>query len=262
MMNVNVYGNKPYNVALIHGGPGAPGQMSMVARVLSDSLGVIEPIQTADTIDGQIQELKEIVDDYFQDPGVIIGYSWGAWLSYLFTGNYPRYVKKLILVSSGPFQESYTTYIHEQRASRVTEEELEELNQLYHLLGNPSARDSGNLFKELSLLFLKTDSYDPIYTNDDTITFQPDIFFKIMAEANHLRKSGRLLSVGACIKCPVVAIHGDYDPHPFQGVEKPLACTLKDFRFILLPKCGHTPWNERHARDRFYTILRMEIGQL
>jgi len=261
MMNVNVYGSTPFTIALIHGGPGAPGQMSSVARVLSDSFGVIEPIQTADTIDGQIQELKEIVEYYFQGPGIIIGYSWGAWLSYLFTGKHPRYVKKLILISSGPFQESYVTNIYKQRASRVPEDQLEDLRMLSTLLENPSTLDKDNLFKKLFLLLSKTDSYAPIRSEDDTISFQPDIFFKIMKEACHLRKTGRLLSIGTRIMCPVVAIHGDYDPHPFQGVKKPLAGILKDFRFIFIPQCGHTPWNERYARDQFYDIIRAEIEE-
>ena len=30
----------------------------------------------------------------------------------------------------------------------------------------------------------------------------------------------------------MIAIHGDYDPHPAEGVEKPLATVLKDFRLF------------------------------
>jgi len=57
----------------------------------------------------------------------------------------------------------------------------------------------------------------------------------------------------------VVALHGDYDPHPAEGVQKPLAATLKNFRFILLEKCGHKPWIERQSRDKFYAILKEEL---
>jgi pimeloyl-ACP methyl ester carboxylesterase len=57
----------------------------------------------------------------------------------------------------------------------------------------------------------------------------------------------------------VVAIHGDYDPHPAAGVQRPLAAVLADFHFILLPRCGHRPWRERHARDTFYRILEAEL---
>jgi len=58
---------------------------------------------------------------------------------------------------------------------------------------------------------------------------------------------------------PVIAIHGDFDPHPAEGVEKPLAAVLNDFRFILLKDCGHTPWIERQARDVFYEALEREL---
>ena len=67
------------------------------------------------------------------------------------------------------------------------------------------------------------------------------------------------LALGKHITCPVVAIHGDYDTHPAEGVKKPLSTALKDFRFILLENCGHKPWMERKARDTFYKILREEL---
>ena len=57
------------------------------------------------------------------------------------------------------------------------------------------------------------------------------------------------------ICCPVVAIHGAYDPHPAEGVEKPLSAALREFRFVLLDRCGHTPWLERHARAAFYEAI-------
>ena len=53
-MKTRKYGTSPYQVAVIHGGPGAPGYMAPVARELSNKLGVLEPIQTCDTIQGQI----------------------------------------------------------------------------------------------------------------------------------------------------------------------------------------------------------------
>jgi pimeloyl-ACP methyl ester carboxylesterase len=75
-----------------------------------------------------------------------------------------------------------------------------------------------------------------------------------------MRKSAELVRLGEKIQCPVVAIHGDYDPHPAEGVRQPLSRVLQDFRFILLENSGHQPWIERAARDKFYSILRSEIG--
>ena len=65
--------------------------------------------------------------------------------------------------------------------------------------------------------------------------------------------------MGSKIKCPVVAIHGDYDPHPYKGVTEPLSKILHDFRVILLKQCGHYPWKERLAKEQFYKILRNNL---
>ena len=57
----------------------------------------------------------------------------------------------------------------------------------------------------------------------------------------------------------VVAIHGDFDPHSGQGVKQPLSKIIKDFRFILIKNCGHHPWLERQAQNKFYDVLRKEL---
>jgi pimeloyl-ACP methyl ester carboxylesterase len=57
-----------------------------------------------------------------------------------------------------------------------------------------------------------------------------------------------------------VAIHGNYDSSPTEGIKEPLSKILKDFRFILLKNCGHTPWIERTAKDSFYKILKNELN--
>jgi pimeloyl-ACP methyl ester carboxylesterase len=67
-----------------------------------------------------------------------------------------------------------------------------------------------------------------------------------------------LISVGKKIECPILAIHGDYDPRPAENVRESLSCERKDFKFILLEKCGHTPWLEKYARERFFEVLRKE----
>jgi pimeloyl-ACP methyl ester carboxylesterase len=107
----------------------------------------------------------------------------------------------------------------------------------------------------------KADAYDPIANEPEIIDCRFDIFQGVWQDAAELRRSRRLLELGKRIKCQVIAIHGDYDPHPAEGVQKPLSATLKSFRFILLKNCGHKPWMERQARDRFYDILKQELRE-
>ena len=65
--------------------------------------------------------------------------------------------------------------------------------------------------------------------------------------------------MGRRIQCPVVAIHGDYDPHPSEGITIPLSRVVKGFRFHLLKHCGHHPWYEKEAREPFYALLKQEL---
>jgi pimeloyl-ACP methyl ester carboxylesterase len=88
---------------------------------------------------------------------------------------------------------------------------------------------------------------------------QTDIYQSVWKEASHLRQTGELLQLGKKILCPVVALHGDWDPHPAKGVSEPLQATLKSFQFTLLENYGHKPWIEKRAKDKFYSILEEVI---
>jgi pimeloyl-ACP methyl ester carboxylesterase len=262
MANFRTYGKRPFNVAVVHGGPGAAGEMAPVARELASGYGVLEPLQTAASVEGQIEELRTVLEENAEFPVFLIGFSWGAWLSYLVAAHYPSLVKKLILIASGPFEEKYVAGIEETRLSRLSEEERAEVESLFEVLDDPAAHDKGKAFARFGALFSKADAYDPIEQESEAINYRPNIFHAVWTEAAELRRSGRLLELAKRIKCPVVAIHGDYDPHPAEGVQKPLSAILKGFSSILLANCGHKPWIERQAKDDFYAILKRELRQL
>jgi pimeloyl-ACP methyl ester carboxylesterase len=193
-------------------------------------------------------------------PVTLVGYSWGAWLGFMLAARYPSLVSKLILISSGPFTQEYALDTDRTRFERLNSGEREEMQTLKAELDNPDyTGDKNVLMARGGKLFGRADSFDP-FPHPGEAECRWDIFSAVWPQAAALRRSGDLLALGKDIKCPVVAIHGDYDPHPAGGVRIPLSRTLKDFRFILLEKCGHTPWFERHARDRFYAILREELG--
>ncbi len=259
MKDLRTYGKQPFTVSVIHGGPGAAGEMAPVARELASSWGVLEPLQTAKSLQGQIEELKTVLEKNAEPPVFLIGFSWGAWLSFIFAANYPAFVRKLILIGSGPFDEKYAAGIQETRLNRLSQEERTEVESLYQILEDPAAEDKTKSFARFGELFSKADAYDPITYESQAIDYDADIFQNVWNEAAELRKSGKLLKLGGRIKCPVVAIHGDYDPHPAEGVQKPLSAILKNFRFVLLANCGHKPWTERQAKDEFYRILKEEL---
>jgi pimeloyl-ACP methyl ester carboxylesterase len=257
---VRRYGNAPFKVAVIHGGPGAPGSIAPVAREFCSDRGVLEPLQSADSIDGQVEELKAQLGDCADLPVTLIGHSWGAWLALILAARYPEMVSKLILVGSGPFEAGDAQSTTENRLSRLSETARAEARAIMKALGDADA-DRNRLMARLGDLMGKTDAFDPLpHDNPDALPFQGGVNFKVWEDAKALRESGKLLEIAKDIRCPVVAIHGDYDPHPADGVEKPLSAVLSDFRFIPLADCGHEPWIEKQARDEFFEILRRELG--
>jgi len=247
---VRTYGFPPFDVALLHGGPGAAGEMALVAEALSKQFSVLEPLQSALSVEGQINELHEALPN----PVTLIGHSWGAMLGYLFAARYPPLVKKLILVGSGVFEEKYAKSIMQTRYERFNEEEKKLFERLIHSLKEPG------VFTELGKLIGKVDAYDPI--GESSLEASYEIYQSVWPEVVELRKREVFLELGEAISCPVLAIHGEYDPHPLEGIIKPLSRVLKDFRFILLPMCGHTPWLEKQARNRFFEILGSEIQNI
>jgi pimeloyl-ACP methyl ester carboxylesterase len=258
--NLRKYGHKPFNVAVIHGGPGIPGEMAAVARELSLDLGVLEPLQSKRSVEEQVEELKNILEKYGNPPLILVGFSWGAWLSYIVTATHPLLVKRLILISCGPFEEKYAAKIVETRLSHLNVGERREALSLLSSLNSNDVK--GADLSRFGQLMSKSDSYDPLPQDSEVLECSPDVFREVWGQASMLQSSGELLQLGGRIQCPVVAIHGDYDPHPSEGVKKSLSRVLKDFRFILLEQCGHHPWLERNAKNIFYDTLRREIGLL
>jgi pimeloyl-ACP methyl ester carboxylesterase len=236
--------------------------MAPVARTLAPDCGVLEPIQRATSLEGLIIELKAVLEAHGDPPVVLIGFSWGAWLGFVVAARYPRLVEKLIIVGSGPFQEKYVARLHETRLKRFSEEERREFEAVIAALGDPLAGNKDSLLARLGALAAKSDAYDPIAgraEKSDQVDPRGDVFQTVWTEAAEMRRSGELLELGRRIQCPVIAIHGDYDPHPAEGVRRPLSAILDEFRFVLLENCGHKPWIERQAKDAFYYALREEL---
>jgi pimeloyl-ACP methyl ester carboxylesterase len=257
--NPRTYGEPPYRVALLHGGPGTAGGMAPLARDLALRHGVLEPLQTAASIEGQVEELKILLEQSAELPVTLVGHSWGAWLGCIFAARHPGMVSKLILVSSGGFEERYAATTHETRLARLSAEERGEVQRLLESFRNPPVDSKDADFARLGELFFRADAFDPLPQEPPEVEFSLDIYRKVWGEATLLRRSGRLLEMAGEIVCPVVAIHGDYDPHPAEGAERPLATVVRDFRFILLESCGHKPWIERRARERFFRIMDEEL---
>jgi len=255
------YGKAPFRNLVIHGGPGGTGSLAPLAESLSEHAGIIEPFQTQDSITGQINELDALIDEQAEAPVILIGHSWGAWLSCMYAAGFPDKMRKLIMIGSGPFEEKYVPQIAETRNSRFTPAEREELGKLEEFMKLSTILGHELIMKRYAELMHRADSYDPIPVDKTDIMFQPDIYRSVWTEASALRKNGKLLEIAGRITCPVVIFHGYDDPHPAAGVTQPLTGLIEDMQFVGLEKCGHEPWNEKHAREKFIDLVKEELSE-
>jgi pimeloyl-ACP methyl ester carboxylesterase len=253
------YGDPPYQILLLHGGPGAAGYLSPLAGKLADRFSLIEAFQTINTISELIDEINEIILNHANKPVVLLGHSWGAWLSLLYASRYPGNVKKLILVASPPFEEKYAENILPTRMKRLEADKRDTLMYYFNQIREDTVKQKDKIFLKIASLLRLADGFELDEPEYKGVMFSFQQYEAIWQEAEELRNSGKLIRSISGISCPVLAIHGDHDPHPAEGVESILSQNLQNFRFELLEKCGHEPWSEKYAKERFLSLLSKEI---
>jgi len=259
-MNYRKYGSPPYALVLLHGGPGAAGDLAFLSAQLSGSMGTIEALQTCYSIDALIEETRDIITSQAQIPVTLAGHSWGAWLGILVAERYPELVQKLILISSGPFEISYVRNIMPLRLQRLSRKTQVQLSDLTAEL-NGDGSDKDHVFKKIGDIISSADVLHEIRESASNSMPNYKQYEAIWPAAAQLRDSGELLQSASNVQCPLIAIHGDYDPHPAEGVRLPLSGRVRDFTFILLNNCGHYPWREVKASQEFIGLIRKLTSQ-
>jgi pimeloyl-ACP methyl ester carboxylesterase len=252
------HGDPPFSLALLHGGPGAAGEVSELARDLCEDRGVLEPLQSAMTVEGQVAELAALITSVTADPVDVVGFSWGAMLGLITAARHPELGRKLVLVSSGALDDSYVPLIAARRLERMSERDKLALGSLVHAIKDAPPNEANVLFARLGELIGRLDAVDAM-PDSSVVDYRYDIFASVWKDAEAVRREGGFVECAHSLRCPVVAVHGEYDPHPSQGVFEPLASSVSDFTAVLLENCGHKPWTERGAREAFLEVMESEL---
>ena len=148
----------------------------------------------------------------------------------------------MIVIGTTPFDEKYQDEITRDRLVRLNEEERSEFFSLADAILDTDKEDRSASMARFFRLITRSESYAFLSHPDDVLEYQSDINISIGREWRRLLDSSELLKIIPDIKCPVVAIHGEYDVNPAEAVREQFSQVIKDFKFILLEKCGHSPW--------------------
>lgn len=248
-----IHESAPY-IALLHGGPGSSGPIQGLFEMLQPH-GRIFIIQQAestitDLLDHMLAKIKGVSDSKW----ILIGHSWGAWLAGLFAAKFPERVMKVILIGSGPLENKYTESINKSRLQRLSPEQKPIFKDCLKELQTKGNTNLSNTLAVLQNLTWLTDNFQPLPAYHVIYDVDPNQFMTLSSEIGQWRIKGTLLHHFQQIRCPVISIHGDYDPHPVEGIAKPMSNHLNFVQHII-PYCGHTPWIEEKSRMRFEAIL-------
>jgi|SRR6056297_678111 len=255
------HGEKPFHVLAIHGGPGASGSLYDLCEKIGKETGIVELLNQGESIEAQINEIHKVVNALADQPVILIGHSWGAWLSIYYENAHPQVVKKIILVSSGPFDQDYVNHIEQTRNNRMSRKTKEKLSEHFVKINEMDETIANEHFAKAGQIISSLDSFD-VYQEDisEKTNIDMNIYRKVWSEAAQRRKSGQLIEAVKKVKCPITVIHGDHDPHPLEGIKKPLEREGLDVEVFLLSKCGHYPWREKNAKETFYKIIENLIN--
>ncbi len=262
--NYRAWGCAPYRILVIHGGPGAAGELASLSNEISKSIACIELLQTQSKVEEEIQEIGEVISANMQIPIIMVGHSWGALISFLFAARFPSIVQKLVLIGCPPLREEYVERVRRTRWERMTSEKIRELKEIESRLDDSDPTIRTQAFQEFGKFYEEIDSFsldktlqllDPKY-----LKYSYEIANKIWMDFLPIRKTNKLLEAISKISCPLVFIHGDFDPHPILGFEEPLKSIQKPYILHKLERCGHSPWIEKYAHQEFHRILKKELS--
>jgi pimeloyl-ACP methyl ester carboxylesterase len=261
MLLVRAYGQAASPpLFVLHGGPGAAGHMAPVARGLAARFHVLEPFQRRGgagplTVAQHVADLHAVIGLHApNNRPSLVGASWGAMLALAYGAAHPETIGPLVLVGCGTFDVSARAIFKKTMAERMDDATQTRLRQAERLNRDKALKASAEALTPIY-------SYDPItsaHADDEVDAQAHDETWNDMLR---LQAEGFYPAAFAAIKSPVLMVHGTFDPHPGRLIRAGLQPHLPQLEYCELDRCGHYPWLERHAADRFFSLLREWLQQ-
>ena len=120
-------------------------------------------------------------------------------------------------------------------------------------------RERDRLLGRLGALATRAQTCEPLPHEDNDLPFDARGHRETWNDAIRLQEEGREPAAFAVIDVPVLMVHGAQDPHPGELIHATLQTHLPHVELELLDRCGHEPWRERHARERFLELLERRL---
>lgn len=259
MIEVHAHGDHGPRVVVVHGGPGAPGSVRGLCRLIADRFRVLEPFQrrsgeTPLTVARHVEDLEEVIAGCCAgEPPAVVGHSWGAMLALAHAAAHPSSVASLAIVGCGSFDLAARAALNAERNRRLDGPLRGRLDAI--LARAPGSGEEARL-RAAGDVFLIVDSHDIGEAAVETEWLDPRGMGESWADMVRLQEAGVYPAAFAAITAPVLMLHGADDPHPGRMIRDSLARVLPGLPYREFPECGHYPWLERRSGEAFLEALR------
>ncbi len=262
LIQVRSYGDEGPYVILLHGGPGAPGQVAPVARFLSARYRVLEPLQRLSgdiplTVARHVLDLHDVLEGPLREgPVRLVGFSWGAMLALTYAARYPDEIERLVLIGCGTFDLKARRLYQDRMEERMDDHDRQRIDNLVaRLAGEDDPGRRNELFAQFGEIYTRLQSCNPLPLSTEVVVHDEVGFRQTWSDAISLQEQGVQPEEFKEIKARVDMIHGEDDPHPGELIYRSLEPFIRDIRYREIQRCGHIPWVEREAREVFYQLL-------
>jgi len=177
-------------------------------------------------------------------------------LALAYAAEHPEAPNGLVLVGCGTFSKR----AREEFATRLNAKLKPADRTRIHSL-ELSEPDADRRFAALGRLMSHAYSYDAEESCTGPDTIDAKAHEQTWQDMLRLQREGKYPAAFAEIRSPVLMLHGADDPHPGDLILEDLREYIPHIRYHLLPKCGHSPWMERQARQEFFEVLEAWISE-
>lgn len=201
-------------------------------------------------LDDLAHDIIDILNFYGIEKANIIGHSMGGYVSQWLAANYPNYVNKMAVISTGPIGETVDYNFQLTSQEKALSEKVWKELQGHRPTSNFDESIEGyinvwrlqngtiDLDKQMAINYTK----DLYFRSKHPPIFHPSFIAVINKTIANLKNRSSLLSA---IKIPSLVIHGKKDTLLMPQVNGiPLALAIDNAELQLIPKMGHMMFNK------------------
>jgi len=170
-------------------------------------------------------------------------------LALAYAAAHPSSTGPLILVGCGTFDPAARAELQRTIAIRMNDEISARLKCADQLDRDERLRASVEVMMPIY-------SYDLLATPHEEDKIDARAHYETWDDMARLQAEGTYPAAFAAIKVPILMVYGTFDPHPGSLIMEGLRPYLPQIAYRDLERCGHYPWLERTAADKFFSLLR------